>query len=73
MLDQVKGRLTDNRKKYSNFNPQSATIAIMPGSRQAEIETLWPAMQKVAIGIRHKFRGDEYSVGRYVGKFLYLA
>ena len=60
LLEKIKGRLTDNYKKYSDFNPQNVTIAIMPGSRKAEILSLWPAMQKVAVAVRHKFRGANF-------------
>ena len=36
-------------KKYDNFSiSRTAHIALMPGSREAEIKTLWPAMQDIA-------------------------
>jgi lipid-A-disaccharide synthase len=36
-------------KTYENFSiSRTAHIALMPGSRQAEIKTLWPAMQDIA-------------------------
>ncbi|MDD5010885.1 MAG: lipid-A-disaccharide synthase [Phycisphaerae bacterium] len=35
-------------KKYKNFSVSGAHIALVPGSRKSEIETLWPAMQHIA-------------------------
>jgi len=35
-------------KRYNNFSVSKAHVALMPGSRSAEIETLWPAMQQIA-------------------------
>jgi lipid-A-disaccharide synthase len=35
-------------KDYDNFSMKTAHIALMPGSRKAEIKTLWPAMQDIA-------------------------
>jgi lipid-A-disaccharide synthase len=35
-------------KNYNNFAITNARIALMPGSRDAEINTLWPAMQQIA-------------------------
>ncbi|MCE5339858.1 MAG: lipid-A-disaccharide synthase [Planctomycetaceae bacterium] len=35
-------------KSYSNFAITTARIALMPGSREAEINSLWPAMQQIA-------------------------
>jgi lipid-A-disaccharide synthase len=36
-------------KEYADFNPRALRIAILPGSREAEIKKLWPAMQKIAL------------------------
>ncbi len=35
-------------KNYDSFSIATAHIALMPGSRQSEIQTLWPAMQQIA-------------------------
>jgi lipid-A-disaccharide synthase len=35
-------------KNYNSFAIASARIALMPGSRESEITTLWPAMQQIA-------------------------
>lgn len=39
-------------KKYKNYSIASAHIALMPGSRPAEIKLLWPAMQEIARTIK---------------------
>jgi len=42
------------KRDYVNFEPKSARIAIMPGSRAAEIDSLWRPMQQIALRIREK-------------------
>ncbi len=42
-------------KKYPDFEPEKARIAIMPGSRAAEIESLWVPMQQIAIRLKDKY------------------
>jgi len=39
-------------REYADFEADKATFAIMPGSRSAEIHSLWPAMQQIAMRIR---------------------
>ena len=39
-------------KDYKNYSIASAHIALMPGSRPAEIKALWPAMQEIARTIK---------------------
>ena len=50
------------RKGYDGYDPHSPTVALLPGSRQAEIETLWPVMQAVARGLRHTRPGVRFLV-----------
>jgi len=47
--------VTKISKNYDDFDPQTATVALMPGSRDAEIQTLFPAMQEIAMNIRDKW------------------
>ena len=54
LLDQL-DVLSGYRKDYSDFKPQDVRIALMPGSRSAEIETLWQPMQQIAVRIRKKY------------------
>jgi lipid-A-disaccharide synthase len=44
-----------NPRDYSNFTPSKARIALMPGSRAAEIESLWVPMQQISLRIRQKY------------------
>ncbi len=43
------------KKDYANFDPNSAHIAIMPGSRTAEIASLWKPMQQIAKRLKKKY------------------
>jgi lipid-A-disaccharide synthase len=49
LLDGLPTDLTGVRKDYSQFDPQDARIALMPGSRLTEIEALWRPMQEIAV------------------------
>ncbi len=42
-------------KKYIEFKPENARIALMPGSRTAEIDSLWLPMQQIAIQLKKKY------------------
>jgi lipid-A-disaccharide synthase len=55
LLDEVGPDLSANIKDYRNFQPQKTKIVILPGSRAAEIETLWPAMQQIARRLKQKY------------------
>ena len=44
-----------NHKKYADFEPGNARFALMPGSRAAEIDTLWRPMQQIALRIKEKY------------------
>jgi len=57
LLDTLPGDLTRFRKAYSHFEPGEAKIALMPGSRQAEIESLWRPMQQIAVELKHRYPG----------------
>jgi len=49
------------RRKYANFNADNAKIAIMPGSRTAEIRSLWRPMQQVAVALKRKRRNVTFT------------
>jgi len=57
VLDEFKGKLSKNARTYKDLEPKKATIALMPGSRQAEIDGLWPAMQQIAVQLRRRYPG----------------
>ena len=41
--------------KYVDFKPEKARFALMPGSRAAEIDSLWLPMQQIALRLKEKF------------------
>lgn len=43
-------------KNYEQFDPDRATVALLPGSREAEIEKIWPAMQQVALTLKQHYK-----------------
>jgi lipid-A-disaccharide synthase len=55
LLDEVDIDLEQNKKDYTNFDCSKARIAIMPGSRPAEIAGLWQPMQGIALTLKEKF------------------
>jgi lipid-A-disaccharide synthase len=56
LLDRLPADLTASRKDYARFEPGRAKIALMPGSRLAEIDSLWRPMQEIAGQLKRKFR-----------------
>ena len=44
-----------HHEKYGNFRAENARFAMMPGSRPAEIDSLWRPMQEIAIRIKEKY------------------
>lgn len=53
LIEQLSSEPT--KKYYLGFEPERAKIALMPGSRTAEIEHLWPSMQKIAVNLQSKY------------------
>jgi lipid-A-disaccharide synthase len=60
LLDRLSGDLTSFRKDYERFEPGSAKIALMPGSRLTEIESLWRPMQEIALRLKSKYPGASF-------------
>ena len=44
-----------HHKRYADFEPKNARFAIMPGSRAAEIDSLWRPMQRIALRLKEKY------------------
>ena len=44
-----------HHKKYADFTAKNAIIALMPGSRNTEIDSLWGAMQQIALRLKDKY------------------
>ncbi len=61
LLDELTVSPSANEKNYADFNPDEARIALMPGSRKAEIEKLWLPMQQIAMKIKEKWPGVEFT------------
>jgi len=57
LLDKLPADLAKLRKDYTHFEPAKAKIALMPGSRSAEIESLWRPMQEIALELTRKYPG----------------
>ena len=55
LLDELAPPLTRYRKKYADFDPKNTHFALLPGSRNAEIEALWPAMQMIAVRLKKEY------------------
>ncbi len=55
ILDGLTPPLSRYRKDYANFNTENAHFAILPGSRAAEINTLWVPMQQIALHLKQKY------------------
>lgn len=56
LLDELKIDMA-RHEKYRVFRAENAKIAIMPGSRQAEINSLWGPMQRIALRLKQKYPG----------------
>ncbi len=60
LLDKLPSDLAGLRRDYSHFDPAKARIALMPGSRSAEIGTLWRPMQEIAGRLQAKYPGTSF-------------
>ena len=60
LLDGLPRDLTNARKDYARFEPSRAKIALMPGSRLAEIGALWRPMQEIATALQRKYQGASF-------------
>jgi len=49
-------------KNYIDYDPHNARILLLPGSRAAEIKSLWPAMQKIAGRTRQRWPAAKFTV-----------
>ena len=56
LFDEMTYQPDECYKQYADFHTDSPKIALLPGSRKAEIKNLWPVMQQVAQGLsaQHK-------------------
>ncbi|MGD9109546.1 MAG: lipid-A-disaccharide synthase [Phycisphaerales bacterium] len=49
------------KKHYQDFEPSKAKIALMPGSREAELKSLWVPMQQIAVRLKNKFPQSSFT------------
>jgi lipid-A-disaccharide synthase len=61
LLDKLPKGLTSLRKDYSHFDPDKVKVALMPGSRLAEIESLWRPMQEIAVELKRRHPGASFT------------
>lgn len=54
LLDKLEIART-RHEQYADFEPKKARFALMPGSRAAEIESLWQPMQQIALRLKEKY------------------
>jgi len=54
LLDELEND-SSGHKKYTEFDPKNARFALMPGSRDAELESLWQPMQQIALRLKEKY------------------
>ena len=55
LLDDISVDIQSSYRNYENFDPAVSTVALMPGSRSAEIKTLWQPMQRIAKKLQQKY------------------
>ncbi|MBN2019064.1 MAG: lipid-A-disaccharide synthase [Sedimentisphaerales bacterium] len=53
--------LSSAKRDYNGFEAANARIAIIPGSRSAEVGTLWRPMQQIAIALRKKYHNVTFT------------
>lgn len=52
--------IASSNKSYANFDQRQAKVALIPGSRKAEINTLWEPMQRIAVRLLHRWPGISF-------------
>ncbi|MHC5182376.1 MAG: lipid-A-disaccharide synthase, partial [Planctomycetota bacterium] len=61
LFDEMDIDLGATVKSYSEYDPQTPKIALLPGSREAEIKSLWPAMLEIAAALKEKHPQAEFT------------
>ncbi len=55
LLENLRTVFVAEKKHYPGFEPGKAKVALMPGSREAELKSLWGPMQQIAAKLKSKF------------------
>jgi lipid-A-disaccharide synthase len=61
MLDALNVTPSENIKSFTDYDPSKASVALMPGSRPAEIKALWVPMQQIAVTLKNKFPNMKFT------------
>ncbi len=61
LLDESQADPHSYRKNYADFEPRNLRLALMPGSRAAEIDSLWLPMQQIALRLKQKHPGATFA------------
>lgn len=61
LFDEMDIDLQANIKSYSDYDSQAPKIALLPGSRDGEINSLWPAMLDIAAELKEKHPGAVFT------------
>jgi len=65
LFDGLTVDVVENSKDFSAFDPAKTTIALLPGSRNAEIKNLWPAMQQIAQKLKDRWPTIKFITSAY--------
>jgi len=60
LLESIPVDLSDCKRSYNDFDADSARFALMPGSRNAEINSLWQPMQWIALRLKARYPGSSF-------------
>ncbi len=55
LLDELIPDASQYKKDYADFDPKDLKLLLLPGSRKAEIDTLWKPMQQIALRLKRKY------------------
>jgi len=55
LLDELIPDTSQYKKDYADFDPKNLKLLLLPGSRKAEIDTLWKPMQQIALRLKRKY------------------
>ncbi len=60
LLDHVTSDLSGHIKTYQDYDPRRLKLALIPGSRRAEIQHLWRPMQQIALRLQESYGHSEF-------------
>jgi lipid-A-disaccharide synthase len=61
LFDELQADVRSYRESYADFEPANLRLALMPGSRTAEIASLWLPMQRIALRLKQKHPGATFA------------